>query len=78
MLVVFLRAQFVWRTLPYYFRLLFHHDSSTMLVVGANIKYNVHIEILIYHLIFVIGLPFDNHVIILFIRRHNAASIVNT
>ena len=28
MLVVFLRAQFVWRTLPYFLCLPFHHDSK--------------------------------------------------
>ena len=44
------------------------NHGSTTLVVGADIKDIVHIEILIYHLILVIGSPFDNNIIILLIR----------
>ena len=54
------------------------NHGSTVLVIGADIKYQVYTEILIYHLILVIGYPFENNFIILLIRRRNAAIMVNT
>ena len=52
--------------------------GTTMLVIGADIKYQVYTEIIIYHLILFIGYPFENNFIILLIRRRNAAIMVNT
>ena len=53
------------------------NHGYTALVVGSNIKYQVHIEILIYQLILFFGSPFNNHSTILLIHRRNADSIVN-
>ena len=53
------------------------NHGYTTIVVGDNIKDQVHIKILIYHLILVIGLPFKTNVIILLFHRHKADIIVN-
>ena len=54
------------------------NHGSTTLVIGVEIKERFHVEILIYNIILIIGLPFDNPVIMIFICRRKTASIFNT
>ena len=53
------------------------HGSNNLVVIDDK-KYQVHAEILIYHLLLLVRSPFDNHVSILLICRHNSDSIINT
>ena len=54
-----------------------NHGSAT-LVINAEIKYQVHVGIIIYHLHLIVGSPFKNRIIILLIGRRNTDIIDNT